>query len=50
LARLEAKIALELLAQRLSGLRLAPDQQIEYAPVLSFRGPKQLLITWDATT
>jgi cytochrome P450 len=50
LARLEARIALELFTQRLSGLRLVPDQQIEYAPMLSFRGPKQLLITWDATT
>jgi cytochrome P450 len=48
LARLEVKIALELLAQRLPGLRLVPEQRIEYAPMLAFRGLKQLLITWDA--
>jgi cytochrome P450 len=49
LARLEAKIALELFAQRLPGLRLVPDQQIAYAPMLSFRGLKQLLVTWAPT-
>jgi cytochrome P450 len=48
LARLEAKIALELFAQRLPELRLVPDQQIAYAPMLSFRGLKQLLVTWEA--
>lgn len=47
LARLEAKIALELLAKRLPGLRLVPDQQIEYVPTVSFRGPKHLLVEWD---
>jgi cytochrome P450 len=48
LARLEAKIALELFAERLPGLRLVADQQIEYAPMLSFRAPKRILVTWDA--
>lgn len=47
LARLEIRIALERLAQRLPGLRLTPGQRIEYVPTLSFRGPKQLLIEWD---
>jgi cytochrome P450 len=47
LARLEAEIALERFAQRLPGLRLVPDQQIEYAPMLTVRGPKQLLVAWD---
>ena len=49
LARLEAKIALELFARRLPGLRLVPDQRIEYVPTVSFRGPKSLLVAWDRT-
>jgi cytochrome P450 len=48
LGRLEIRIALERLAQRLPGLRLTPGQRIEYVPTISFRGPKQLLIEWDA--
>lgn len=47
LARLEATVALALLAERLPGLRLAPHQQIPYVPTISFRGPKQVLIEWD---
>jgi len=47
LARLEAKIALELLARRLPALRLAPDPQITYVPTLSFRGPKRIMVEWD---
>ncbi len=50
LARLEAKIALELFAERLPGLRLVADQQIEYPPMLSFRAPKQLLVAWDTAS
>ena len=49
LARLEAKIALELFARRLPGQRLVPDQLIEYVPTVSFRGPKSLLVAWDRT-
>jgi cytochrome P450 len=49
LARLEAKIALELFARRLPGLRLAPNQRIEYVPTVSFRGPKSVLVAWDRT-
>ncbi len=48
LARLEAKIALERFAQRLPRLQLAPNQRVEYVPMLSIRGPKRLLVTWDA--
>ena len=47
LARLEAKIALELCARRLPGLRLVPDQRIEYVPTVSFRGPESVLVAWD---
>ncbi|HEV8046011.1 MAG TPA: cytochrome P450, partial [Rubrobacter sp.] len=46
LARLEARVALELLTQRLPDLRLSPDQQFEFDPNISFRGPKQLWAEW----
>jgi cytochrome P450 len=47
LARLEAKIALELLTQRLPDLRLSPsDQEFEFDPNMSFRGPKELWAEW----
>jgi cytochrome P450 len=49
LGRLEIRIALERLAQRLPGLRLTPNQPIDYVPTISFRGPKHLLIEWDAS-
>jgi cytochrome P450 len=47
LARLEARIAFELLTQRLPGLRLSPpDQRFEFDPNMSFRGPKELWAEW----
>jgi cytochrome P450 len=47
LARLEARIALELLTQRLPDLRLSPpDQTFEFDPNMSFRGPKELWAEW----
>lgn len=48
LARLEATISLEQLTTRLPKMRLEPDQQIEFVPNLSFRGPKQLLVAWES--
>ncbi len=48
LARLETRIALEQLSQRLPSLRLAPEQDISYTPSIIFRGTKQLLVEWDA--
>jgi cytochrome P450 len=47
LARMEARIALELLSQRLRSLRLAPDQQLTYFPNITFRGPDNLRLEWD---
>lgn len=47
LARLEGRIALELLLQRLPGLRLAPNQQITYVVNPIHRGLKELQIEWD---
>ena len=47
LARLEAKIAFELLTRRLPGLLLSsPDQTFEFDPHMSFRGPKELWAEW----
>ena len=47
LARLETRIALEQLSQRLPSLRLVPGQDISYTPNLLFRGLKQLFVEWD---
>jgi cytochrome P450 len=47
LARLEARVAFELLTQRLPELRLSPpDQSVELDPNISFRGPKELWAEW----
>ena len=47
LARLEARIAFELLTQRMPDLRLSPpDQEFEFDPNMSFRGPKELWVEW----
>ncbi len=47
LARLEARIAFELLTARMPDLRLAPENQtIEFEPNISFRSPKELWVEW----
>ncbi|ATB43201.1 putative cytochrome P450 hydroxylase [Cystobacter fuscus] len=47
LGRLEAQLTLELLLQRLPGLRLAPGEAVTYLPNLVHRVPRQLLVEWD---
>jgi cytochrome P450 len=47
LARAEAQITIELLAERLPGLRLVPDQDLRYLPHLAIRGPIQLWVEWN---
>ena len=47
LARLEGRVALEQLSQRLPSLRLVPGQDVRYTPNLFFHGLKQLLVEWD---
>lgn len=50
LARLQGRIALCVLAQRLPGLRLAHDQKdqsVKYWQVTMFRGPVALEVIWD---
>jgi cytochrome P450 len=46
-ARLEGKIALEVLSQRLPDLRFQPGQRVTYRPNLVFRGPEHLHLMWD---
>jgi cytochrome P450 len=46
LARLELRIALERLTARLPGLRLVPDQDIDYRKSLVGRGLSRLLVEW----
>ncbi|MFD0469386.1 cytochrome P450 [Nonomuraea thailandensis] len=46
LARRQAEISLRLLAERLPGLRLVPDQRIEYRGTLDHRGPLALRLEW----
>ncbi|XXT17512.1 cytochrome P450 [Sorangium sp. So ce429] len=48
LARIEGRIALEVLRARLPNLRLAPDFTPEYDMNLFFRGLKRLPVRWDA--
>ncbi len=47
LARMEARLALELLAERLPSLRLVEDQNLEFFPNITFRGPEALQVAWD---
>jgi cytochrome P450 len=48
LVRLELRIVLEQLTERLPDLSLVPDQAYEYTPNVAFRGPKRLLVEWPA--
>ena len=47
LARMEARLSLELLAERLPSLRLRQDQKFTYFPNITFRGPDALQLEWD---
>jgi cytochrome P450 len=48
LAKVEARIVIAALADRVPSLRLVPDQEITHFPNITFRGPEQLLLEWDA--
>ena len=48
LARMEARVMLELLTQRVPSLRLVPGQHPEFFPNITFRGPDRLFLEWDA--
>lgn len=47
LAILEATIALETLIERVPTLALMPDREFGYLPNFTFRGPKELWLTWS---
>jgi cytochrome P450 len=47
--RLEARIALEILVQRLPDLHLVPTQTITYLPSLLNRALQHLQVRWDAS-
>lgn len=47
LARMEARIALELLSQRLPSLRVVDGQHPVFFPNITFRGPDALHLEWD---
>ena len=47
LARMQARIVLELLCKRLPSLRLVADQVLTFPPNISFRGPEHLWVEWD---
>ncbi len=49
LARLEVRVALELLLERLPRPQRVVDQPITYLPNLLHRGPRQLWVEWEAT-
>ena len=46
LAKLETRLVLEALTERVPTLDLVPDQPIWSSPNITFRGPEQLLVTW----
>lgn len=47
LARMEARIVLELLVERVPGLRLVDGQHLTFFPNITFRGPDSLMVEWD---
>lgn len=47
LARLEGRIALEVLIERLPGLRLVADRPLERMVNISVQGPRSLWVEWD---
>jgi cytochrome P450 len=47
LARLEARVVLEELTSAVPSLRLLADQTYEFMPIIAFRGPRALHVTWD---
>jgi cytochrome P450 len=47
LARMQTAIATEVLSVRLKNLRLVKNEQLRFAPNVSFRGPLALHVEWD---
>lgn len=47
LARMEMRVFLEQMTERLPHMELVPDQEWVYSPNTSHRGPEHVLVTWD---
>jgi len=47
LAKLELRIVIETLIEKVPSLRLVVGQELKYRPNFSFRGPATLYLTWD---
>jgi cytochrome P450 len=50
LARLQGRVALSILTQRLRGLRFATERPVKFWQVTMFRGPVSLEVAWDVAT
>jgi cytochrome P450 len=48
LARIEAQIAIEELSQRIPNIQLVANQQLQWSPNMTFRGPQALLVDWQS--
>jgi cytochrome P450 len=47
IARVEVRVALEVLAERLPGLRLEAGHTVRFKPNAAFRGPEALPVRWE---
>lgn len=47
LAKSEARIMVELIAERLPSIRLVANQELDFFPNITFRGPDALQIEWE---
>ena len=46
LARFEIRLVVEILAERIPSLRVAPGRRLDYFPNITFRGPTRLHVEW----
>lgn len=46
-AKFETQTVIEIISQRLPSLRLVDGQNLGYFPNITFRGPVEILVTWD---
>ena len=46
MARMEARVVLSVLAEKMPQMRLVPDQAFRVHPNIQFRGPEELWLTW----
>ena len=47
IGRMEMRIFMDEFARRLPHMELVPDQEFDFAPNISFRGPKAVWVQWD---